>query len=138
MSKLILILLLLPILVFSQNTPATSVLFKSSDTIFATGTPDTIKYRMWIKSKPGAWITCTETVTATEKAEETSQVISLADESTWYWGEYVELLIYNKTDSAKGGLFYVGNKQGAVTAIIIPDSIGVDTLIYNNSVIGGN
>ena len=137
--KYLIILLLLTFPIFSQGLPAYQNLFEAgSDTIFQTGTSDTIQFRFWIDGKTTNWFACDSTVTTAEKVAEDNEFIPLSNQTNWFWGQYVQLLIYNDTDSITSKLFYVGNKQGAVSVILVPDSLNADTLLYTNSKIGGN
>lgn len=133
------IFLLLPLFAMAQGRPQTASLFASGqDTILDTGASDTVQYQLIIKGVPSGYYTTSSIITTAEKVAETNEVVSLADDSNWKWAEFVQLKILNGSKSIESSMFYVGDKAGAVTAIIVPDSVNADTLLYTGSVIGGN
>jgi len=124
---------------FAQGRPQTNVLFPSGqDSILETGASDTLQYRLGIGGKWSAYYTLTETITTAEKVAETNEVVDLSGDSNWQWAEFVQLKIYNGARNITSNVFYIGDKAGAVTAILVPDSVNANILLYTNSIIGGN
>lgn len=134
---LLFIALALPVFGQSLRYDRSSTLFAVSDTIFDTGASDTLKYRIWIGGEASNWYTLDSTITTAEKVSGDNEFIPLSNDANWFWGEYVEMSITNTT-TITSSLFTIGNKNGAVSAILKPDSVNTDTLLYNGSWIGGN
>ena len=137
----IIYLIFIATLLFGQGRPTTNDLFVTGqDTILDTGGPDTVQFRLWIAGQVSPYYTLDNTVTSLEKVAETSQVHDLSGNSNWIWAEHVQLKIFNALvgDTIESKLFTIGAKAGAVTAILVPDSVNADTLFYTSSVIGGN
>jgi len=135
--KKVLLMLLLPLFIMAQSRPTTGSMFLSSDTLFQTGTTDTVEYRLGIGSYWSDWYACDSALTTAEKVAEQNEFIPFSEHTNWFWGEFLQLRIINE-DTLNSQVLYIGNKAGAVSAILVPDSVNTDTLLFNNSVWGGN
>ena len=133
------ILLLLPIFVFGQYL-SEPLCPTTADTIANYTTQDTLLWRVYIgNAPPGAWNMPTDYITAAEKLAETTLLYSLSDESTWMWGEMLEIRIKGEVDTTGSKVFKIGHLRGAITVFINPDTLLAETEVdYSLSRVGGN
>ena len=140
--KLIFLILILPLIAFSQTVYFNEALCHATDdTVDNYTTQDTVLWRVYAGGvAPGAWNMPTNYITAAEKLAEVTLIYALADESTWTWGEMLEIRIKGETDTTGSKVFRIGHlRSGAVTLFINPDTVLANTNVdYGGSRIGGN
>jgi len=137
MKKLIILLLLFPVIGFSQSISQT--IFATTDTIGSIAIPDTVEMRIG----DGPWkiltscINDTAYVTVDDKLAETTQVFMLARESYWTAGPLQFRIYATGTDTITSKFTPTLGFQGALTLFIRPDTVGTNTL-YGTSTLEGN
>jgi hypothetical protein len=137
MKKLIVLLLLFPVIAFSQSISQT--IFAVADTIGSITIPDTVEMR--IGDGPCKILTSaindTAYVTVDDKIAETTQVFMIARESYYTAGPLQFRIYATGTDTITSKVTPTLGFQGAFTLFIRPDTVGTNTL-YGTSTLEGN
>jgi len=143
MKKIILLLLIIPVFAFGQRLERT-LFAAGADTVAEHDSQDTVAVRI---GGPGGWgpyINLTQEVnssvyiTAAEKAAETPNIYNLASESWWTYIQKIQVRITSPSDVATSRVHTISQFQGAITIIIVPDTVTTDTYTdYSASTIIG-
>jgi len=141
MRYIIVLLLFLPVLLFSQ-VGVMKAPFAVTDTIASVTTPDSVQ----VKLGDGPWKTLTESVndtawiTADDKGAKTTVVFNLAAESWWTYSNSMTIRVFNTTvDTATSARVGIGALRGAITLFMRPDTtVGTGNTVYTKSTVEGN
>jgi len=135
--KILIFLLLLPVLCFSQTLYQGGI-FAAADTIGSITVPDSIEMQFY----DGPWklltkcVNDTSYVTVDDKVGEVTKIYYLAGESYWTYSNSFRFRIYATGVDTITSNYVFHSGDGAYTLFIKPDTVGTNTL-YGKSWIEG-
>ena len=148
MKYLLIMILLFPILLYSQPNVKVIVPFVAGNDTIVNTDPDTLDMQIGINSlNMGPWESLvyynaandTVYITADDKIGERLKIYNLSEEDWWMWSEVARLRIRNSADTLTSAYFSIGQTWGMLTVFVQPDTIGdstADTLLYKVRVAG--
>jgi hypothetical protein len=138
MKKLLFLLILAPVLCFSQSYYKQPIFF-SADTIGSITSSDTVEVRF----HNGPWklltssVNDTALITGDDKIAEGTVIFNMASETWWTYTSQMQIRIYSTgVDTVTSYPVLTSGLNGAVTLFIIPDTSGTNTRYYNSFIEG--
>jgi len=136
MKKLIVLLLFIPGIVFSQlykPTVSYALFTAGADTVAEHDSQDTVAVRLGGSAGWGPYVNLTKEVnssvyiTAAEKSAETPNMYNLGSESWWTFSEKLQVRITSPTVVVTSVVIRTAGLEGACTLVIVPDTVTTDT-----------